>query len=212
MKLGLLITAILFSQMASAGILIEPYAGVSQNTFTGTDSESLGSGDSSGKSAPTIVGGRLGYKFAMFWAALDYNSATGKFKSSASAADEGNLGGEHNMLKSQSWLDVGFDFPIMLRGWVGMGSTNTNIMIDRDAVSGVWSDFTLKGSSTKVGLGFSGIPFMSINVEYVMTSYSKADTSSNFAAIEGKDKDISFYFKEFKDNAINITVSAPFDF
>ena len=144
--------------IAKADLLLEPYLGYE-----------MGKGDAkSGNDLETQftnMGARIGYSTPlMLWFALDVNlGMSGKLKpdsGSSSAAKRTTYG-----------VVAGLDFPILLRGWVGYGFTNEINDTDNSA--------KYKGTNTKVGVGFTGLPFVSLNVEYIKDDFKDYEISGN---------------------------------
>lgn len=156
---GLFLSAVFFISSANAGLLIEPYAGVGQ-TKTTLDFAGADDGDNSG----TLMGARLGYSFLLLSAGIDYAINTTK-----DASDE-------NATITNMSAFVGVDLPILFRFW---GEYFINSDIDSDS-TGV--DFAFKDGYS-IGVGFTGLPFVSLNVEVEALNYD--------AEISGVDYDFS---------------------
>ncbi|POB13237.1 MULTISPECIES: outer membrane beta-barrel protein [unclassified Halobacteriovorax] len=140
---------------AQAGIYVEPY--LAYNILGDTDGE-----DTTG----TNIGGRLGYSLPMLVSfGLDYNmgsytidGATGDVD-----ADTTNLG-----------VFVAVDLPILLRGYASYYFSS-----DIEA-----SGASFDGSGIAVGVGFTMLPFVSLNLEYRAMSY---DGAGGFPDFDGKE-------------------------
>lgn len=152
MKKFLAVCAVIlgFSSFAQAGIMIEPYLGYEMGTTK----------NSNGKLDGAQYGLRLAYKAPIFfWGGLD--------------ATMGNLtskpdGGSNSDLKRTTIYGVlGVDFPILLRAWVGYGASN---QLKGDSAK-------MTGSAYKVGVGFTGLPFVSVNFEYMNEKHDDMDGS-----------------------------------
>lgn len=161
-----------FASTSHADILIEPYIGYEMGKGTqGTDDFKL---------TGTDLGLRLGYASpVMFWAALDYTMGSGTFDPDSSASVDGK--------RTSLAAVVGVDFPILLRAWLGYGFQN-DLKIDSE---------TFKGKYTKLGVGFTGLPFVSLNLEVISDEWD--DTSS------GGDP-------EAKNTSYLLSVSLPLEF
>lgn len=163
-QLTILLALVLgYSSQSHAGLLIEPVVGYSfasanvdiefpSDPASNTSDKKSGSGGS--------YGGRLGYQNFGFQLGLDYLASSmsvdgDKFKTS-------EFGGF-----------VGFEFPILLRvyaGYVfsGNGTLETNT-----------EDLKFKnGSGPKVGIGFTLLPFLDINLEYRSIKYEELKLTS----------------------------------
>lgn len=144
---GLLLALIGFVAPVKAALLVEPVVGFnlgSKLEFDGGESYSGGSG--------AAFGGRLGYQQLGFQLGVDYLR-------SGLNMDDNDFDKDVTM---SEWAGfIGFEFPILLRVYAGYifaatGETEYNNV-----------DLELKkGSGTKVGLGFTGLPFVDINLEF----------------------------------------------
>ncbi|MFS4457825.1 hypothetical protein [Bdellovibrio sp. HCB2-146] len=163
MKKLLLILAIGlgFTSTSHADILVEPYLGYE-----------MGSGETSGvdfKSDGVNMGLRLGWKSPlMLWIAGEYNlGVSGNFKP--------DVGSDESTKRNVLGAVVGIDFPILLRGWIGYGFSNE--------IKG--DNSTLKGTNTKIGVGFTGLPFVSLNFEYIKDDFKDVETSGGTTDFDG---------------------------
>ena len=90
----------------------------------------------------TASGARVGYSFLLFSAGVDYQMA------SVDGSDTTNTS-----------IFVGVDMPILVRAWA-------EVFISSD----VEGDAEFK-DGTSIGLGFTGLPFVSLNVELQNINY-----------------------------------------
>jgi hypothetical protein len=95
---------------------------------------------------------------------------------------------------------VGVDLPILLRAWAGYGISSSSTLKFSTG------DVKTEGGFTKVGLGFKGFPFVSINAEYIMGTGKKVD----YGLGAGKEE-IDTYYSTYKPNFFLISVSVPFN-
>lgn len=166
--IGILVSGLfLTAPSAEAGILLEPYMTYEVSTVNAT----TGGQPDGGKNNGAIgIGGRIGYKLIIpVWIAADISQVSGKYKPDLPGSDL-------TFTRSNTYLTVGFDFPILFRAWAGMGLSNST------KVSDASTDVTVSGGSNmKVGVGLGLIPFMSVNLEYftskptLPTDYSAYD-------------------------------------
>ena len=166
-------STLLFVNAAQADLLLEPYLGYT-----------IGNAESDGAKWDNnnlVLGGRVGYSALVLQAGVDYSIASGaKFKGKDGALDFEGDG-------SQLFAFVGGDFPL-LRAWAGYGLQNELKVKDGSK---------LTGSAIKVGAGFTGLPFLSINAEYITSTYDKADGNA--------------LNSNLKNNTVMLSVSAPFE-
>lgn len=157
-QLFILILAFLIIKPASAGVLIEPVLGYNFGKFdvdtAGFDSESM--------TGPAI-GGRIGYQNLGFQLGLDYLRST---------MDIDNNDYKEDATISEFAAFVGFEFPILLRAYAGYifsasGETEADFGTGKDDVK------LEDGSGVKLGLGFTLLPFVDINLEYRKGSFDE---------------------------------------
>ncbi|MBC77930.1 MAG: hypothetical protein CME64_18130 [Halobacteriovoraceae bacterium] len=167
-KLFIALICAVFSVQSYAGFLIEPYAGYGTIATT-TDVPS----DDNETEAGAFVGGRLGYSFLLVSAGIDYNTGSA---------------GDYDRTSTSAF--VGVDLPILLRFYGKYTFSSDLENSDNDF------DYDFK-SGYAVGVGFTGLPFVSLNLEAGAEKYE--------VEVLGQDYDV---------DAANIlaTVSLPLDF
>ena len=152
-----LLLGLLISNTAQAGFLIEPYVGYS---FAGDfDLGSVNNSDFDG----LTLGGRLGYQSWGFIFGLDYSLQALTF-------EDKSTNSENDSDKSQFGLFVGYDLPILFRAWATYFLSST---IEPDNGGDVES-----GNGYGFGFGYTGLPFVSLNLEYRKISYGEAAGAS----------------------------------
>jgi len=168
----------LVSLSANAGFLVEPYLGYK-----------VGSGDQGGVTpidytlnGPSL-GGRLGYQFLGLMGGVDYSFGSIDLEAAVTVA-----GVETKSTSSQDQKDLGvflgYDFPILLRAWATYYLSSKLTQSNDDENS---------GGGYGLGVGFTGLPFVSLNVEYRALSYdeffnsSTGQTSTRANKIENKE-------------------------
>lgn len=140
--LAVFVAVLGFASVSQAGILLEPYLGYEMGTTKNSD----------GKLTGTDIGLRVAYKSpVMVWAGVDAVMGTLKSKP--------DVGAEDDVKRTTVYGVVGVNFPILVRAWVGYGLSN-ELKFDT-------ANVTSKASAYKVGLGFTGLPFVSLNFEYL---------------------------------------------
>lgn len=137
---------ILSSFTANAGFLLDPYVGMGSVTST-LDAASFSDESTDNMS---VLGARVGYSFLLFSLGADYQMATidGSSRNSLSAF-------------------AGFDLPVLLRVWAEY--TLNSSFDDDDLASSVDVGFD---SGYSVGVGFTGFPLVSVNLEIEQTNYT----------------------------------------
>ncbi|MES3036546.1 MAG: outer membrane beta-barrel protein [Bdellovibrionota bacterium] len=177
-----------FSSVGHAGMLLEPYVGYVKAK---TSASLAGTADDREATGPGY-GLRLGYTFpVMFWLALDASQNTGTYSGSSAGDFEGK--------RTAYGIDFGFDFPILVRGWVGY---NFN---EELAAESSGSTNTLKGTGTKIGVGTTLLPFVSINLEYIMAKYTEG-SGPGFSIIP-----FGTAYSKYENNIYVLSVSLPLD-
>ena len=193
MKLRLSAIAILVAgaflgfEKAHAGFLIEPYLGYGTGTST---FKSVAGVETSGKESGVGFGARVGYSFLIPFVAFDYSQKVFKF-----AADSSGLSDSDDTFTEMSVV-VGANLPIV-RVFAGYG-------FDASAkIKGTSSESTVKGTFTKVGVGFKVIPMVAVNLEYFMYSAKKIESG-------GAEYDFDTFYSSWSYNPIFLSVSVPF--
>ena len=187
MKRLLIASLFLFASSAQAGFLLEPYAGLS-----------FGSGENSATikteydyNAP-MLGARAGYQYLGLMFGLDYSMGM----------DQKTAGSTVTADVSQSTLGlfVGYNLPVMLRAWAAY---YLNTSLEVEAGTSVGDEFNGKGYG--LGVGFTGLPFVSLNLEYRMMTFDEyKDKSAGSTATLSGASEIDF-------NQILLSVSLPLD-
>lgn len=164
-QIGLLLALVLgFSSYSQAALLIEPVIGYSFSKAETKDETSGGvtiDGDSY-KGSGGSFGGRLGYQNFGFQLGVDYLR---------SSIDIDDSDFDQNLAISEWAGFVGFEFPVLFRAYAGyIFSATGESKINDEKI-----EFT-KGSGMKVGLGFTGLPFIDINFEYRKGKFGEFET------------------------------------
>lgn len=143
-----------FTTSAFAGIVIDPYFGSSSATAV-VDGIPAGY-DNEGSATGTTFGSRVGLSFSMLSAGIDYGIySTDKTESTDMSAF------------------VGIDLPFLFRFWAEyyISSSGNSIYLDQ---YGEGSDLVFKDGYS-VGIGFTGLPLVSVNFEAITKNYVVED-------------------------------------
>ncbi|QDK44752.1 hypothetical protein DOM22_06030 [Bdellovibrio sp. ZAP7] len=145
------------SGTAHAGVMIEPYLGFEMGKFTDNNPDA--------KTELVNMGARLAWTTpVMLWLGLDYNlGVSGNYKPDS--------GSNETMKRNTLFAVAGIDLPILLRGWVGYGVTS-ELKMDGG------SNAKYTGNPIKIGVGFTALPFISLNLEYINENINKVETNS----------------------------------
>lgn len=180
-QLTLLLSLILgYSFQSQAALLIEPVLGYSFGSAN-VDVVTSGVSDSNKETTSGIgYGGRLGYQNLGFQLGLDYLSS--------------KMSVDSNDFNTGEWAGfVGFEFPILIRvyaGYIFSGSADYETTSKDSKLSG--------GTGPKLGIGFTMLPFLDLNIEYRSVKYEE-------------EKDIAVNTDlNFDYSAIMVGVSLPF--
>ncbi len=157
-QFGLLLALVLgFTVESRAFLLIEPVIGYNVGKFN-SELELLGEKEKSDDSmSGTSYGGRLGFQNLGFQLGLDYLAS--------------NLSVDGDSLKTSEFGGfVGFEFPILLRVYAGY------VFSGEGTLEGDDDDIKLKsGTGPKLGVGFTVLPFLDLNLEYRSIKYEEKD-------------------------------------
>ena len=173
MRLLLVLSLVMVANAAKAGFLIDPYIGLGQSKST-LDAAS----DQEETSSSTVLGSRLGYSFILLSGGIDYQIMNTK-DSNEEDATLNNLS-----------AFVGVDLPILFRFWAEY-FLSSNLASDTDGV-----DFTFK-DGYGLGIGFTGLPFVSLNLEIEALNFDAEIGSNEF---------------DYTVASTILSVSMPFDF
>jgi hypothetical protein len=180
---------------AKADLLVEPYAGYELGTLNlsyGSGAGITNSGQSFQNSQTGFdLGVRLGYEFPLIFVALDGMYTSGNV---ASGSGTGAFSSS-SMTRTSVFIDAGVHL-LFIRGYVGYG------FVDNTAISTTLSP-SFTGNAIKLGVSFTGIPFIDINLEYIMHSLTNYSISNDPG---------SYYSNSGKDNVAMLSVSVPFLF
>ena len=175
LRLATLLSCLIVSSQVFAGLHLEPYIGTGMYSTT-IDAASASSYEASSDSASTL-GARVGASFLLLSAGIDYSMDT-------------MSGGS----RSNTAVFVGVDMPILIRGYA---KYIINSEYKDDDIDDAGFDIAFD-SGYALGLGFTGLPFISINLEVEKSKYVLEQ--SGFSDI---DNDWVSYM---------LTVSLPLDF
>jgi hypothetical protein len=147
---------IVFTGPAQASLLLDPYvgAGVMKTTFDAASGSGL---DDIDNGSMTAIGTRIGYQFLLVSAGIDYSKGSD----------------DDNEFTNTSFF-VGVDLPILLRVWAEY-FISSDLSIDEDSISS--PDFK---DGTSIGLGFTALPFVSLNLEVQNLNYESKVAGNKF--------------------------------
>jgi hypothetical protein len=203
-KFFALAVSMIFASQAQAGLYLEPYLGYA-----------FGSSETKGKTAGTTtnkhdynvpyLGGRVGYGMMGLSLGLDYSMTLGDYD-----IDVSSPAGTTNTDKyANTALGVfaNFDFPVLpLRVW-GTYFLDWESETKTSTTAGNVGD-TDSGKGIGLGVGFTGLPFLAINLELRKITIDESKDASTGVVTAHP----TTAREEPKIQEIILSVSAPFDF
>lgn len=185
LALAVIAAASLTAITAQASLLIEPHLGYilpTEETYGGEKNEYNG----------PQFGARIGYQTLGFMAGLDYTRSS----YTLDVTDEG-VKTSFDKTRNNLGAFVGYNFPILLRAWIGY---DFSVKESQDGnQSGATDGDYMKGNATVLGVGFTGLPFLSINLTYRMLKYDEYKDGAETGAIN----------PNFEPKEIALEVSLP---
>ncbi|MCF8058531.1 MAG: hypothetical protein K9K67_04490 [Bacteriovoracaceae bacterium] len=185
-----------FSSNTKAGVLIEPYLGFS---LAGSGDTTFGTNKYEHSYSSPTIGGRLGYGMLGFMGGIDYSMQTFDLES-----ERGSTTNKDGVKKSQLGIFVGYNLPILLRVW-GTYFLSSSLEGDDPQTASNLIDSRYEyssGSGYALGAGFTGLPFVSVNLEYRTLEYDKLEVSGTALSTYNEKTDLS---------EIMLSVSLPLD-
>lgn len=161
---------------AKAGVLFDPYF----NYMTSGSSNIAPGASITG----TEIGARLGWDFLGLGVGID-TLLSGKYSYSSAGVTT-------DATPSYLGIFVSFKFPILVRGYISYLTSAKETMPAGDYFS---------GKATKIGIQYTGLPFIAIGIETYSGSY---DNYTSAAGASGPRSDTA--------NHTNIALSVPFSF
>jgi hypothetical protein len=140
----------LLATPAKAGLLIDPYLG-----YEAFGTVAVANSPIRLNYSGTGFGFRMGYTLFLVSFSADFRMVRGSLTN--------QNGGTDAFEETQIGAVVGAAFPF-IRAYLGYSPIN-KLMFGSSSTS-------YSGSSTKFGIGFSGLPFVVFNAEYVMNNYN----------------------------------------
>lgn len=182
---------------AFADFGFEPYVGYGLlgSVNVTTSSTTAGGGNFSGLG----IGGRATYGFMdMFWAGADV-SYLPSMGYTASTGTSVNIGIDDGAKLFRLGAVAGIDLTgIPLRFWLGYNFLNN---LSDTAGS---TNITANGSSFKIGAGYKVIPLLSLNAEYIISSFGSTTTGTTTTNLPSG--------TSVSQNMLFLSASVPFHF
>lgn len=183
--------------VAKAGLYLEPYAGVA---LAGKLERKTTSFPTFGDYSGVQIGGRAGYSMLGFMGGLTLNLAMKTDIEATSGVVRTNDG----VTRRDIGAFVGFNFPILVRVWASYYFNSMLEGQDPGIHNTLDSSETYNGNGYSIGVGFTGLPFLSLNLEL-----------RNFTYDEQEDIDASpqttTFNPEYTSNEVFVSISLPLD-
>lgn len=176
---AMLMTMVLVPK-ASAGVHLEPFLSYGFGKWGTSASEEDFKG--------VLYGGRLGYSIPMFSIGAEYQG--GSLKDESKPA--------YTLKPTDLGVYVSVEFPIMLRAYATY-YFNSKVNVSGGNLS---TDLDYQGKGYKLGIGFTALPLVSINLEYIAHEYDEVELGGTSIKLTDK----------VKADGIAIGVSVPFNF
>lgn len=191
-KIFVLFLPMMFAANAHADLLLEPYIGYYMGKWKGKGSvaglEFNESADSKGMS----YGGRLGFQSLGLMLGLDYMA--GKWKDDSDPKNDVTL--------TDLGAFVGYNLPVLLRVYAVYYPMSSFALENSGASNKV------EGTGMKIGVGFTALPMVSINLEYMAGKYDDLKELKNGGAdIKSTASDY-----EVTTSSYGLSVSLPLTF
>lgn len=156
MNVTVLFFAIFLSVKSEASLLIEPH--LDYNLAGGTTRNAV-----IYKYSGAQYGARLGVQYFGLMGGLAYNLSNYTLKETPVVANS-------DIKQTELGFFVGYSAPVLLRAWLGYYTSSKQTFTNNDYRS---------GHTTEFGVGFTGFPFISINLMYRMLSLDNSYLASN---------------------------------
>jgi hypothetical protein len=172
--------------------MLEPYVGY---VLGGNENEVAGTSQHDVDYSSPMLGARLGYRALGLMAGFEYNMLSTSWEDQVAP-----IAADVDYKHSNMGIYVGYNFPIMLRVW---GTYYFSSKAEVDSGSSAGDEYT--GNGKVIGVGFTGLPFLSINLEYRTFTYDEyedisAGTTSSLSGVS-----------EVSGKEIAIGISIPFE-
>lgn len=152
MKRILILALVLTAPFSHAGVLIEPFVGYQVGRTQQT-------GQSDQKYKTTNYGARVGYQKMGLMVGGEYLGGQGTEDNGSPAA---------KLTTTNLGAFVGYEFPILVRVYATYAF---DAKLDRKI--GTSTTSYDGGNAVKLGLGFTPLPLVSVNLEYIKSTYTK---------------------------------------
>lgn len=161
------------AQTASAGVHLEPYVGYAKGSWE----QGAAGADYTG----VVYGGRLGYTMLGLAGGVEYMGGN--------LSDDAVISSDITPADLGLW--VGYTFPILIRAYA------TYFFEAKSSFKNVTGTSKVEGTGMKLGVGFTFLPFLSVNLEYLTNEFDENQNGALTTKINSK--------------ATMVTLSVPLD-
>ena len=195
-----MLSVFLFSFSVKAGFLLDPYLGysVGENNQTLSNVGVL-NGDYKYSNNGIRYGSRVGIEYLGIMGGIDYGMGTTKRK--LETAPPFVTAAEHEYKIKQIGAFIGYNLPFLLRAW---GTYYFSYDWEVDGGAGE----KLSGSAFALGVGFTGLPLVSINLEYKSFTFDESRDESTGVITKYPTSQRS----EIEGSEVMLSVSIPLNF
>jgi hypothetical protein len=178
--MAVVLGALMLTNTSFASLLLEPHVGYNIS----------GSGTNNGLevdySGPQY-GARVGYQNFGFMTGIDYTASSGEVDMKLAGVKT-----TQDFSTNDFGVFVGYNFPILIRVWGTYYFNNTMELKS--------SNVEYSGNTKELGVGFTALPFLSVNVMYRMVTHDEVKSSTGTASLS-----------DYNYNEIVLGVSLPFN-
>lgn len=154
-KFAILLAMVLAAPIARADLLLEPFLGYYTGELETTSAGTTSTSDTDGMG----LGARIGYQQLGLMVGGEF--MTGKWKDDSNPSND--------VTPTTLGVFIGYNFPVLLRVW---GTYNIQT---KTKVEGGGTSNDLEGDSLKLAVGTTILPLVSINLEYITSTFDEAD-------------------------------------
>jgi len=181
---------------AKAGLFVDPYLGYNAGWATKDHTEGSTTVSLDYTSMGPMFGARAGFQMLGFMAGAEYGmSTTTQDLAAATVGSVSIPAASTDLQTTYMGVFVGYELPILLRAWA-----TYNLSVDSEITSDSGKGNVTSGSGFTLGVGFTGLPFVSLNVEYRSVTFDKSTASG------GSETDLT---NDITSNEVFASVSIP---
>lgn len=182
MRFTIIFIIFVLGLQARAGLYIEPYVGYMEGTAKESESFTvLGqtvSASGQGNEHGVVYGGKLGLSFLGLAFGADYMAGT-----------PNNSGGQSGPTSALSDIGafVGFTFPVFMKVSASYFFSSQVTNVSETDANSVTTYATAKGNGFKITLGFTFLPLIAINLDYISHTWNNIPMASTITALSASD-------------------------